>query len=146
MRIQNIFKRDFENYEGVRPVNIYFLRLLYFLMFVFVGLDAWKTIITHQGSWDPTRAVAWCVWAAYASLSFFGLLNPLRWLPIIIFMIFYKTLWIIVVAYPLWSAGTLAGSPAEGMAQVFIAAPFIALIIPWKYVFEKYILISRKNK
>ena len=146
MRIQNIFKRDFENYEGVRPVNIYFLRLLYLLMFVFVGLDAWKTIFTHQGSWDPTRAVAWCVWAAYASLSFFGLLNPLRWLPIIIFMIFYKTLWIIVVAYPMWSKGTLAGSPAEGMAQVFIAAPFIALIIPWKYVFEKYILISKKNK
>jgi len=146
MSIQNIFKRDFENYEGVRPVNIYFLRLLYFLMFVFVGLDAWKTIFTHQGSWDPTRAVAWCVWAAYASLSFFGLLNPLRWLPIIIFMIFYKTLWIIVVAYPMWSKGTLAGSPAEGMAQVFIAAPFLALIIPWKYVFEKYILISRKNK
>lgn len=145
MSIQNIFKRDFENYEGVRPVNIYFLRLLYFLMFVFVGLDAWKTIITHQGSWDPTRAVAWCVWAAYATLSFFGLLNPLRWLPIIIFMIFYKTLWIIVVAYPMWSAGTLAGSPAEGMAQVFIAAPFLALIIPWKYVFEKYILLSRKN-
>lgn len=145
MRIQNIFKRDFENYEGVRPVNIYFLRLLYFLMFVFVGLDAWKTIFTHQGSWDPTRAVAWCVWAAYASLSFFGLLNPLRWLPIIIFMIFYKTLWIIVVAYPMWSKGTLAGSPAEGMAQVFIAAPFLALIIPWKYVFEKYILLSRKN-
>jgi len=146
MSIQNIFKRDFENYEGVRPVNIYFLRLLYFLMFAFVGLDAWRTIIIHQGSWDPTRAVAWCVWAAYATLSFFGLLNPLRWLPIIIFMIFYKTLWIIVVAYPLWSAGTLAGSPTEGMAQVFIAAPFIALIIPWKYVFEKYILISRKNK
>ena len=146
MSIQNIFKRDFENYEGVRPVNIYLLRILYFLMFVFVGLDAWKTIITHQAAWDPTRAVAWCVWAAYSTLSGLGLLHPLRWLPIVIFMIFYKTLWVIVVAYPMWSAGTLAGSPAEGMAQVFIAAPFLALIIPWKYVFEKYILISNKNK
>lgn len=146
MSIQNIFKRDFENYEGVRPVNIYLLRILYFLMFVFVGLDAWKTIITHQGAWDPTRAVAWCVWAAYSTLSGLGLLHPLRWLPIVIFMIFYKTLWVIVVAYPMWSAGTLAGSPVEGMAQVFIAAPFLALIIPWKYVFEKYILISNKNK
>ncbi|HMS34170.1 MAG TPA: hypothetical protein PKC91_08785 [Ignavibacteria bacterium] len=146
MNIHNIFKRDFENYEGVRPVNIYLLRFLYFLMFVFVGLDAWKTIITHQGSWDPTRAVAWCVWAAYATLSGFGLLNPLRWLPIVIFMVFYKTLWLIVVAYPMWSAGTLAGSPAEGMAQIFIAAPFISLIIPWKYVFEKYFLISKKKK
>ena len=146
MSIQNIFKRDFEQYEGVRPVNIYLLRILYFLMFVFVGLDAWKTIITHHGAWDPTRAVAWCVWAAYSTLSGLGIIHPLRWLPIVIFMIFYKTLWVIVVAYTMWSAGTLAGSPAEGMAQVFIAAPFLALIIPWKYVFEKYILISKKNK
>ena len=145
MNIQNIFKRDFEKYEGVRPINIYLLRLLYFLMFAFVGFDAWSTIVTHQGPWDPTRAVAWCAWAAYATLSLFGLFNPLRWLPIVIFMIFYKTLWIIVVAYPMWSAGTLAGSSADEMAHVFIAAPFLTLIIPWKYVFEKYILISKKE-
>jgi hypothetical protein len=109
-------------------------------MFIGVAFEAWKTIINHQGPWDHTKAVAWCVWAAYPTLSIFGLLRPLRWLPIVIFMIFYKTLWVIVVAYPLWRAGALAGSPAEEMAHVFIWAPVIILIVPWIYVFKNYVL------
>ena len=144
-KILNIFKPDYKHYEGVRPINIYLLRILYFLMFAFVGFDSWNTIITHQGPWDHTKAVAWCVWAAYTTLSVFGLIRPLKWLPIVIFMVFYKTLWLIVVAYPLWREGILAGSPADEMAHIFIGAPFIALIIPWKYVFINYILVERKK-
>ena len=143
--IKYIFTPNYIKYEGVRPINIYLLRVLYFLMFVGVAFEAWKTIITHQGPWDHTRAVAWCVWAAYPTLSIFGLLRPLRWLPIVIFMIFYKTLWVIVVAYPLWRAGTLAGSPAEEMAHIFVWAPVIILIVPWVYVFKNYVMWSKKK-
>ena len=141
--IKYIFTPNYIKYEGVRPIYIYLLRVLYFLMFVGVAFEAWKTIITHQGPWDHTRAVAWCVWAAYPTLSIFGLLRPLRWLPIVIFMIFYKTLWVIVAAYPLWRAGTLAGSPAEEMAHIFVWAPVIILIVPWVYEFENYVLWSK---
>lgn len=133
-----------EKYEGVRPVNIYLLRLLYFLMIAGVASEAWKTIATHEGPWDHTKAVAWCVWAAYPTLSVFGLLKPLKWLPIVIFMIFYKTLWLFVVAYPLWRAGILAGSAPDEMAHVFIGAPFVALIVPWGYVVRTFVWPERK--
>jgi hypothetical protein len=145
INLRNIFTPNFERYEGVRPINIHLLRVLYFLMLVFIASEAWTTILSHQGPWDHVRAVAWCVWAAYTSLAVFGLINPLRWLPIVIFMIFYKTLWLIVVAYPLWRSGTLAGSPADEMAHVFIAAPFLVVIVPWKYVFEKYVRIQKNT-
>ena len=115
-------------------------------MFIGVAFEAWKTIITHQGPWDHTRAVAWCVWAAYPTLSIFGLLRPLRWLPIVIFMIFYKTLWVIVVAYPLWRSGTPAGSPAEEMAHIFVWAPVVALIVPWVYVFKNYVMLQNRER
>lgn len=137
--VKYVFTPNRAKYEGVRPINIYFLRILYALMFAGVALDAWTTIINHQGPWDPTRAVGWSVWAAYPTLSIFGLLRPLRWLPLIIFMIFYKTLWVILVAYPLWSTNTLAGSPAEEMTYVFIAAPFFVLVVPWVYVFKNFV-------
>jgi hypothetical protein len=113
--------------------------VLYFLMFIGVGLQTWSTIINHQGPWDHTKAVAFCVWAAYPTLSIFGLLKPLKWLPIVIFMIFYKTLWVLAVAYPLWRVGALAGSPAAEMAGIFVGAPFIAIIVPWVYVFKTYV-------
>jgi hypothetical protein len=99
--IKNPFKRDYEDYEGVPRINIYLLRLLYFLMLVFVGSDSWQSLISHQGPWDHVRAVSFCVWTAYSTLSLFGMIHPLKWLPIVIFMIFYKTLWLVVVAYPL---------------------------------------------
>src|SRR5712692_9305902 len=140
--IKYIFTPNYVKYEGVRPININLLRLLYFLMFVGVGLQTWSTIINHQGLWDHTKAVAFCVWAAYP-LSIFGLLRPLRWLPIVIFMIFYKTGWVVVVAYPLWRAGALAGSPADEMAHIFVWAPVLIIVVPWVYVFKNYVLWSK---
>jgi hypothetical protein len=43
MSIKAIFTPDYVRYEGVRPINIYLLRLIYFLMLVF-GSDSWKAI------------------------------------------------------------------------------------------------------
>src|SRR5256714_12325007 len=121
--IKYIFTPNHQKYEGVRPINIYLLRVLYFLMFVGVGLQTWATIINHQGPWDHTRAVAYCVWAAYPTLSIFGLIRPLRWLPIVIFMIFYKSLWVIVVAYPLWRGGPAPGPPPRQRGPPFLLFP-----------------------
>jgi hypothetical protein len=144
--IKNIFVPDYEHYEGVRRINIYVMRLFFALMFVFVATDSWKVILTHEGPWDPTRAVAWCTWTAYSTLALLGVFHTLRMLPIMLFMIFYKGLWLIVVAYPLWSAGTLEGSPAEGMSYMFLGIIIPILFMPWKYVFKKYILIETKKK
>ena len=79
---------------------------------------------------EQRKEVAFCV-SAYPTLSIFGLIRPLKWLPIVIFLIFNKSLWVIVVAYPLWRAGALAGSPAQEMAHIFVWAPVVALIVPW---------------
>jgi len=145
MSIKTIFTPDYVHYEGVRPINIYLLRLIYFLMLVFVGSDSWISIVTHQGPWDHVRAVAFCVWASYSTLSVLGLIHPLRMLPIMIFMIGYKLLWLIVVAYPLWRANALAGSPAEEMTRVFLWIPLPIIAVPWKYVFQNYVMWSKEK-
>ena len=145
MSIKTIFTPDYRHYEGVRPINIYLLRLMYFLMLVFVGSDSWKAIITHEGPWDHLRAVAFCVWASYSTLSVLGLIHPLKMLPLMIFMIGYKLLWLVVIAYPLWRANALAGSPAEGLTYVFMWIPLPIIAVPWKYVFQNYVLPSRRR-
>ena len=38
MRLTTAFKPDYERYEGVRPINIYALRLGYVLVFLFAGV------------------------------------------------------------------------------------------------------------
>ena len=141
--IRNVFTPDYARYEGVRPINIYLLRLLYFLMVAFVATDSWMTIITHEGPWDRFRALAFCVWAAYPTLAVLGLIHPLKMLPIMLFTIFYKSIWLIVVAYPLWRANALAGSPAEPMTKAFLWLPLAIIAVPWKYVVQNYVMWSK---
>src|SRR5687767_15320919 len=87
--IRNIFRRNYTRYESVPNINIYLLRLFYFLTALGVGIETWKYIITHIGPWDHVRAVAFCAWAAYSTLSILGLIHPLKMLPIVLFIIFY---------------------------------------------------------
>jgi hypothetical protein len=138
-----IFQRD-HRYQGVRRINIYLLRPLYILMFFVLGRDAWTNILTHRGSWDPTDAMVWCVWAAFATLAGLGIFRPLKMLPILLLEIFYKVLWLIIVAYPLWSKGKLADSPAEGMTSAFLWVLLPIVAVPWGYVFANYIYKPRK--
>jgi hypothetical protein len=139
------FKRNFTSYEGVRPIQIYLLRLVFILTFTFVGMDSWTAILTHEGEWKPLNAVAFSVWAAYSTLSVFGILKPLKMLPIIAFQIFYKTLWLMIVAYPLWIAGVLRESPVYELAFAFswVILPIVAM--PWSYFFRLFFTRSQSS-
>jgi hypothetical protein len=134
--LNGIFKRD-ERHD-VLKLHVYLLRLVYVLMFVVLGKDTWTHILTHQGSWDPTDAVAWCVWTAFATLAGLGIIRPLKMLPILLLEIFYKLLWLTIVAYPLWSSGKLAGSPAEGTTTAFLWVLLPIVAVPWGYVWVNY--------
>lgn len=135
-----IFKRDYERYEGVPRINIYLLRLLFTLMFFFLSYDAWSHIFNHKGPWDNANAAAWCMWGSYAIISFIGIIRPLKMLPIVLFEIVYKLAWLAIVAYPLWAKNELAGSPAEGMARVFIWVILPIVAMPWRYFFRTHLL------
>ena len=142
--IKSIFERDHVRYEGVRRINVYLLRALYFLMAVFLAMDVWSYIIPHQGSWEPKEAMVWSVWAGFSTLAILGVFHPVKMIPILLLEIFYKSLWLILVAYPLWRAGTLAASPAAGMTYVFLPVIIVILIMPWGYVFRNYVIGARK--
>jgi hypothetical protein len=115
-------------------------------MFLFMGQTSWTHLLTHKGAWEPLNGVAWCTWAAYSALSIFGIFYTLRMLPIMMFMLFYKGLWLAVVAYPLWKTNQLAGSPAEELTYIFIWIIIPTLFFPWKYAFKKYVLIEKNKK
>jgi hypothetical protein len=142
--LMTIFQRD-DQHEGVRKISIYLLQLVFILMFFVLGKDTWTHILTHKGSWEPDDAVAWCVWTAFATLAGLGIFHPLKMLPILLLEIFYKVLWLIIVAYPLWSAGTLASSSAQGTTSAFLWVLLPIVAVPWGYVARSYIYGSKKK-
>jgi hypothetical protein len=137
------FSRD-PRRDGVRPVQIWGLRLFYGLMLVFVAPTAWRVLLTHDGPWDPVRAVTFAVWATYPALALFGLLHPLRWLPLMFFTIGYKALWLGFVAWPLWQVGALWDTPTGEIASSFLALPLLVAVVPWGYAWRTYVRLPRK--
>ena len=131
-------------YEGVRPLNIYLLRLLYGLMFVVLGRTTWTHVLAHAGAWEPDDAMAWCVWTGFATLAGLGLLRPLRMLPLLLLEVFYKVMWLLVVARPLWSSGQLIGSAAEGETYAFLWVVLPIVAVPWGYAFTTYIYTPKR--
>ena len=127
-------------HDGVRPFHVYVLRTLYVLMFLGVGIPVWSDILGGRMPTDHVRAVAFCIWAAYPTLGLLGLRRPLQWLPLVLFMLFYKTVWLLAVAWPLWAAGRLEASAAAEMAGVFRYVVFIYPLLPWGYVWRRFVV------
>ena len=115
------------------------LRLLYVLMFFVLGRQTWTHVLTHKGPWEPMNAMAWCVWTAFATLAGLGILRPIKMLPIVLLEVFYKVLWLLLVAYPLWRQGTLAGSAAEDTTTSFLWVVLPIVAVPWIYAFRTYV-------
>ena len=139
MAIANLFRADPLRYDCVRPINIWGLRLFYLLMLVLVAPNAWHVLLTQDGPWEPLPAIAWAVWATYPTLAVFALFQPLRWLPLMLFTIGYKAIWLAVVAVPLWRAGTMDGASAQPIAISFFSLPLLVLAIPWGYTWRTYV-------
>lgn len=139
MKLATQFTPDYARYSGVRPIQVHLARVGYLLVLVTIGYRSWATIITHQSAWDPLQAAAVSMWASSSLLSLLGLFHPLEMLPLFLFEIGYKVIWLTVVSWPLWSANRLEGSPAEAMTYAFlpVAAPIV--LIPWGYVFRTYV-------
>ena len=119
----------------VTTFRLYLLRTVYLLNFIGLGASVWPGIINHQGAWDPVRGAAFCFWAALSLLCAAGIRYPLRMLPLLLLQLLYKSIWVVVVAAPQWSAGR-----TTEMTTIFVTAIVIDLVvIPWPYVLSTYV-------
>jgi hypothetical protein len=139
----NLFKSDRERNEGVPLINIYLLRLLYSLMFLFLTYTSFTHIIHHTGPWDPANSAAWFMWVSFGVIAAIGIRRPLKMLPIVLLEIVYKTAWLIVVALPLYQRNELAGTPTGAMAGNFMLVILPIVAMPWRYFFRTYIVDKR---
>lgn len=127
--------------DGVNRVTVALLRLVYGLMFFVLGRSTWTHILRHQEHGTPTNAVAWCVCTAFATLARLGIIRPLTML----LEIFYKTLWLILVAWPLWMQGRLAECAAEDITMPFLWVLLPIVAMPWGHVVVTYVHDPRRR-
>ena len=118
--------------------RLYLLRALYLLIVVGLGAQIWPGVFHHEKPWQPMEGVVNCMLASFSLLSLLGLRYPLQMLPILLWELLWKLLWLTMVAYPLWSAGTM-NDPMRAVAEAVLWVVIIPFAIPWPYVFVHYV-------
>ena len=122
----------------VSTFRLYLMRALYLLIFVGLGFTIWPDIIQHAIVGDPTPRVAPSLLAAVSVLAALGIRYPLQMVPLLLFELVWKSIWLIAVALPLWSAHQIDAETWETVNACLMGVT-IPIVIPWHYVFANYL-------
>ena len=117
-------------------LRLYILRAGYLLLIVGLGAMIVPGIVSHP---ITERGVIAALLGAVWLLAFIGLVHPLRMLPLLLFELTWKSIWLLAVALPLWRAGQLGPDMMETVKACVMGVIIFPLAIPWRYVFNNYL-------
>ena len=119
--------------------RLYLLRVGYLVLAVGLVAVKWPEIINHDGPWPLFEGVETCMLVALSLLFFLGLRYPIKLLPILLFEIAWKVIWLTVVAVPLLTTGQID----QPTLNVFYAVLWVVIplaVLPWRYVIRQYVI------
>lgn len=119
--------------------RLYALRASYLLMAVGLGAYIWPVVIHHTSEFAAAEGVRFALLAGLGAAAVLGLRYPLQMLPLLLFELIWKAIYLIAFALPLWSAHQIDAAAAEDIRACLMVVIFIPLI-PWRYVFAHYVL------
>ena len=122
----------------VSLVRLYALRAGYLLIAVGLAVTMWPIVINHSPQWPLMNSVVGSLLAAVSVLAAVGIRYPLQMLPVLLFELVWKSIWLIAVALPLWSAHRIDARTSETVRDCLLGAVLIPLI-PWRYVISQYV-------
>jgi hypothetical protein len=120
----------------VSLARLYVLRAMYLLLVIGGAIVFLPQLIRHE----PTaRGAIPSMLGGVWVLSCLGLRYPLQMLPILLFELVWKTIWLIDYGLPQWMAGVNTAQFTEDFKAIAFAPVLLIPIIPWGYVFRHYL-------
>lgn len=120
-------------------IRLYALRAAYLVMAVGLGVYIWPVVIHHTSEVAATRGVQFGLLAGLGATAALGIRYPVQMLPILLFELTWKAIYLVAFALPLWSAHEITAAAAEDIKACLMVLIFVPLI-PWRYVFSQYVL------
>ena len=119
----------------VSLVRLYILRAMYLVLVVGLGAMIVPEILSHELT---SRGVIPILLGAVWVLAFLGLRYPLTMLPLLMFELVWKLIWMIAYGLPQWSAGQYPPTFAEDSFNIAFGLVLL-FVIPWGLVWRNYV-------
>ena len=125
----------------MRPLStlrLSLLRLCYAVLVVGLSLRYAPVFLDGLHNLPRMDGVVVALLSAMGLLAIAGLFSPLRMLPLLVFEIAWKSIWVFAVAVPKWLDGSLDEGFLSTLFNCAVALPFI-VIVPWRLVVSTYL-------
>lgn len=122
----------------VSRLRLHCLRAMYLLIVVGFGTFLLPDIVSPSHALAPLEAVTNYMLLAFWLLCAAGLFYPLQMLPVLLWEIIWKTVWVLAVALPQWRSGQMERFTEANLSWI----PLLLLCyaaVPWGYVFQRYV-------
>jgi len=121
----------------VSTLRLWLLRAMYALIAVGLGLTIWPLILGPPATADE-GSVIHALLGALAVMSALGVRYPLKMLPLLLFELLWKVLWIVGSALPVWAGDGLDAYGTETFFACLMGVVLVPLVVPWGYVRAQY--------
>lgn len=74
------------------------MRFIFLLMAVIMGSIVWRQVLFESADWEWQRGLAKSMLAALALMALLGVRYPLQMLPLMLYEMAWKTIWIVLIA------------------------------------------------
>jgi hypothetical protein len=121
-------------------LRLYVLRAAYLFISVGMGSQVWPIAISHTNELANIHGARFALLAGLSAMALLGLRYPVKMLPLLLFEVTWKLIYLAAFALPLWSAQDVSEVTAGNISAVFWGVLVVIPMIPWRYVFGQYAL------
>jgi hypothetical protein len=121
---------------SIRRLNV--MRFGYAFMGVGLAIVKWPILVRDVESLPVMEGVVTCLLTGMSLLAFLGLRYPARMLPILLFEVIWKVIWVAAVAVPHLVANDMNAATSEILFKCSFDVVIIA-VVPWRYVWKHYV-------
>lgn len=126
--------------DELPPWRLNLLRAMYLLMAGGLGAYMWPQVIQHSPEWGVRHGHMGALLATMGLLAVWGLRYPAKMLPIMVFELVWKVIWLTAIAYPLWREGRMTDALWQSAGEIALGVVLIPLILPWRYLYRYYLV------
>ncbi|BFM12540.1 hypothetical protein R50072_26930 [Simiduia litorea] len=116
------------------------LRAMYLLIGIGLILSVWPGVFSSIGKAADSHTVVGAILVSFSLLALLGLRYPLKLLPILIFELIWKSLWLLGFALPAYLTGSMDEYTAGTTFACAMGVILTPLVIPWRYVVSEYLM------
>lgn len=118
--------------------RLHLLRAFYLLVAVGLATSFGPSMLQHTDEWAQRKGETAALLSGLAILCVWGLRYPLQMLPLLVFELVWKAVWLLAIAYPLWRNGAMTPGVEGTAVACLMGIVLTPLVLPWRHIASHY--------